>query len=86
MSALSQASCQSPNFERGGGRVAPRGGHVGITICEKSPAKAAEAMVTDKSQEVAELCPTALAIAELARLFRCGGESFFLKEKSCQMI
>jgi hypothetical protein len=45
-SALCQASCRSPDDERGAGLLPEEVGlHVGITICEKSPAKA---MAADK--------------------------------------
>ncbi len=53
-SALSQASCRSPDDQRGAGLLTEEvGAHVGIIICEKSPSEATVAMKADKCQQEA---------------------------------
>jgi hypothetical protein len=66
-SALSQASCQSPD-DRRGADLPPEevGVNVGVTICKKSPAKVAMAITAGKLQEVATLRHAVLAIADFA--------------------
>jgi hypothetical protein len=55
-SALSQASCRSPDDRRGAGLLPEKVGvHVVVTMCKKSPAKAAVAITAGKCQEVAAL-------------------------------
>jgi hypothetical protein len=45
------------------------GGHVGINISKKAPAKAAMAITAAKCQEVAALCRIVLAVTNFATLF-----------------
>ncbi len=66
---LSQASCQSSTNERGAGLLQEEvGAHVGITICEKSPALAALAKAVDKCQEVAALRHSVYPLQTYVRL------------------
>jgi hypothetical protein len=48
-----------------------------LTICKKSPAKAAMAITAAKFQEVAVLRHAILAVTDVATLFGGVGESFF---------
>ncbi len=81
-SALSQASCRSPDDRRGAALLAEEvGGHVGVTICKKSPTNAAMAITVAKCQEVVTLHHEILAIADFAMLFGGIGESGFLSKK-----
>ncbi len=53
------------------------GGHVGINISKKAPAKAAMVIPAAKSPEVAALRHIVLAVADFATLFGGVGESCF---------
>jgi hypothetical protein len=55
------------------------GGHVGVTICKKSPTNAAMAITVAKCQEIVMLHHEVLAIADFAMLFGGIGESCFFK-------
>jgi hypothetical protein len=56
------------------------GGHVGITICIKSPTEVAVAMAAGKCQEVAALCHAVLLMTTFARLLGVS-ERFVLEVK-----
>ncbi len=87
----SQASCRSLDDRRG--QLCFRGDGVScwctVTICKKSPEKAAVAIAAAKSQKIVALHHAVLAIADFATLFgflrRCLGamESlvFYVKKK-----
>jgi hypothetical protein len=57
------------------------GGHVGVRICKKSPAKGQWLITAAKCQEVAALRHAVLAIADFAMLFGGRRESCFLSKK-----
>jgi hypothetical protein len=79
-SALSQASCQSPDSKREASLLPEEvEKHVGVTRCKKSPAKAAMVIRATKHQEVAVLRHAVLAVVNFAALFGGVGESCFLK-------
>jgi hypothetical protein len=90
-----QASCRSPDDSRG--QLCFRGDGVScwctVTICKKSPEKAAVAITAAKSQNIVALHHAVLAVADFAMLFgilrRCLGalESLvFYVKKSCQTV
>ncbi len=62
------------------------GGHVGITICKKSPAEATVVMAADKCQEIVAFRHAILSVAGFVRLFGCVGESCFFKKTRCQTV
>ncbi len=57
------------------------GVHVGVTICKKSPAKAAVVITAGKRQEVAALCHVVLVVTDFATLFGGVSVSFLLSKK-----
>jgi hypothetical protein len=57
------------------------GVHVGVTICEKSPAEAALAIAAAECQEEATLQHAILAIANFVRLFGCSENLVFYVKK-----
>ncbi len=71
-SAISQASCRSPD-DRWGAALPQEdvGGHVGVNQSKKSPAKAAMAIRAAKRQAVAAICYAVLAVADFATPFGC---------------
>jgi hypothetical protein len=54
---------------------------MGVTICKKSPSKAAVAITTAKRQEVAVLCQAVLAVTDFASLFGGHQRVLFLSKK-----
>jgi hypothetical protein len=70
-SELSQASCWSPDDERGVGGT--------ITICEKSPVEAAVATAAARHQKVAVLHHTVLAVTDINKTAWVSREGLFLK-------
>ncbi len=52
-----------------------------LTICKKSPAKAAKAITAAKRQEVAAFRHAVLAVTDVATLFGGVGESYFLSKR-----
>ncbi len=57
------------------------GGHGGVTICKKFPAKAAMAITAAKCLEVAVLCHAVFAVADFVTLFGGICESRFSSKK-----
>jgi hypothetical protein len=69
-SALSQASCRSPDNRRGAALLPEDvSGHVGVTISKKSPAKVAMADNSGQTPRGSGVCHAVLAVAESATLF-----------------
>jgi hypothetical protein len=61
---------QSPDIRRGAALLPEDvGGHGGVTICKKSPAKVTMAITAAKCLEVAALCHAVLAVADFVTLF-----------------
>jgi hypothetical protein len=78
-SALSQASCLSPDDRRVAALLPLKMEvHVGVTIYKKSPAKAQMVIMAAKRQEIVALRHAVLAITDFATLFGGVGESCFL--------
>jgi hypothetical protein len=57
------------------------GGHDGVTMCKKSPTKAAMAITAAKRIEVAALCHAVFAVADFATLFGASGSLVFQVKK-----
>ncbi len=75
--ALSQASCLSPDYQRGTGLLPEEvEGHVSITtcICDRTLAEAPVAMAVAKCQEVGAL-PRDFSSRRFERLLQCVEES-----------
>jgi hypothetical protein len=71
-----------PRYRRGVGLPPEKVGvHVGVTICKKSPAKAAVVITAGKCQEVVALRHVVLVVTDFATLFGGVRVSFLLGKK-----
>jgi hypothetical protein len=80
-SALSQASRQSPDDERGAGLLPEEAGAWSVHSSEQDLPQQLQWCGGAKCQKVAALSHSILAVADIWRLLRCVGESCFLSTK-----